>query len=351
MWQRWGFFGVLLLGIGLMLVPKFVLTGRDAAPTGRPAGGRPPLMVRTEKVQPGLLEERLLLTGDLVADDGVSVRAEVSGKIVGIHFEEGSQVRSGQLLLKIRDDDLQAQLRSALKDLELAQIQERRQARLLGSQSTTQEAFDEARVRREKLEAEVDLIRARIDRTEVRAPFDGRIGLRQVSVGALIDPSIVVATLQTTHALKVDFAVPERYLGAIRTGLALQLRVSGVDRAFKATIDAIEPRIDAATRSILCRARIEDAAGLLLPGGFASIELTLSSNPLALLIPTVALIPDLARTTVYVVENGVAMERLVQIGQRTEHQIEIVSGIRTGEEVVIAGLQGLRPGATVQVLN
>jgi membrane fusion protein (multidrug efflux system) len=349
--RRWSVFIVLGGLLAALLVSKLLLSP-SSQPTagGGGGGGRQAAVVRVHAVEPEDVRERIVLNGSLVADEGVLLRAETSGAVVGVHFNEGGCVRRGDLLIKIRDDELQAQRRSAIYDLELASLNERRQERLLQSQSTTQEAFDEARIRRQNVEAQVALIDARIAKTELRAPFDGRIGLRNISPGAMVDTNTVVAALQAVDLLKVDFSVPERYLAEIATGQMISLRVEGVDRTFEGEIIAIEPRIDEVTRTLLCRARVHNDEGVLLPGGFATIELFLRRLDNAMMVPSVAIIPDLERTTLFVATDGRAEERVVRIGLRTADRVQVTEGLRPGDQVIVAGMQGLRNGTAVEVI-
>ncbi|MCC5835451.1 MAG: efflux RND transporter periplasmic adaptor subunit [Opitutales bacterium] len=297
------------------------------------------------------LRDRLVLNATLMAEDRVQLRSEISGRVTGIYFEEGTTAEEGELLLKIRDDDLQAQRKGKQLQMELAEIQLRRQQRLLDNQSTTQEAFDEARIRLETLESELELIDAQIAKTEIRAPFTGRVGLRQISVGTLLDPSTVVTSIQDISKLKVDVAVPERFLSRVREGMSLDLRIDGVDKAYRGEVTAIDPQINVATRTITLRAEIDNSDYQLRPGGFATIELVLSEIEDALLVPATAVIPDLERTTVYVLEDDRAVSREIRTGLRTRERVQVTEGLQPGDRVIVAGIQDLRDGIEVNVLE
>lgn len=333
----------------MLLLPKWIQSAQNNAQHS--AGSRPSAVVRVMEVEPTALNERLRLTGSLMADESVRLRGETSGIITGIFFDDGSRVAAGQLLVKIRDDELQAQRRARMLDIELARIQAERQERLLRSESTTQEAFDEARIRLETMKADLALIDARIAKTEVRAPFDGLIGLRQVSMGAFLETSTVIASLQAIDSIKMDIPIPERFLPRIRVGMEISFRIDGFDEIFSGTIKAIDPRIQESTRTLVCRAIIDNREGKLLPGGFATIDFALNRLNNAIMVPSTAILPDLEVTTVFVVEGDRAVSRQVQTGIRTRDRIQIIEGLSAGEVLIVAGLQGLRDGSPVTVME
>jgi membrane fusion protein (multidrug efflux system) len=214
-----------------------------------------------------------------------------------------------------------------------------------------QDDYDIARSEMLVQDSEVELIRAQIAKTEIRAPFDGVVGLRFVSEGAFVNATTRVATLQQIDRLKVDFAISERYAQRITAGQPVSFRVAGSDRAHAGRVYAIDPRIDASTRTILVRALCDNSEGHLLPGSFASLELTVADIPDALLIPAEAVEPGVDGKLVYVVQDGVAHLRRVQIGKRTAQAVQVVDGLAAGEKIVVSGLQQMGDGVTVNVLE
>lgn len=350
--RRWSLFTFIPVALLVLIVPKWISTATESGSSGGPGqGSRPAPAVRAMTVEPENLRERLVLNGTLQAEDRVQLRSEISGRVTGIYFREGTIAEEGELLVKIRDDELQAQRRAKQTQIELAEIQLRRQQRLLESESTTQEAYDEARIRRRTLQAELELIDAQIDRTEIRAPFTGRIGLRQISVGTLLEQNTVVTSIQDVSKLKVDVAVPERHMPRVREGMSIDLRVDGVDRPYRGSVVAIDPQINVNTRTLTLRAEIDNSEGHLRPGGFATIELVLNEVEDALLVPATAVIPDLERTTVYVLEDDRAVAREVRTGLRTRDRVQITEGLSSGEQVIVAGIQDLRDGIRVNLLE
>jgi membrane fusion protein (multidrug efflux system) len=318
-----------------------------SAPAAR-ARAAAPIKVTTEVVVPAPLAEIVTSTGTLRAAESVELQAEVSGKITAINFVEGARVREGDLLVKLNDADLLARRLAAAYEVALAERREERVAELLKQgfviPDDHDEALNEVNVRR----AEIALTEAQIAKTEIRAPFDGTAGLRYVSEGAFVGATTRIATLQRTDTLKVDFAVPEKYADSIRLGSPIAFSVTGREQKFGGEVYAYDPRIDEQTRTLLIRALCPNPGGVLLPGAFANVELTLRETPDALMVPAEALIPDFEAAFVFVVEDGKAERRQVVTGIRTDSHVQILSGLAPGDVVVTSGLPQLRPGSPVQ---
>jgi membrane fusion protein (multidrug efflux system) len=251
-------------------------------------------------------------------------------------------------LLKTDNTELAAQAARAESRVALARAQAKRQNQLVAAGGTSREALDAAESEVSVLEAEARLARAQFAKTEIRAPFDGIIGLRYVSEGALINPSARIATLQKINPIKVEFTVAERHLDRVQSDALVKISVAGISEPFTGRVYAIEPRIDSATRSLRLRARAENPGARVLPGGFATVEMTLREIPDALLVPASAIISGLNEQQVYVLENGQAQPRKVQTGLRLARQIQILSGIEPGATVITSGQMQLRPGVRVQ---
>jgi len=348
---------ILRIGIPLVLLLGAVLfyRGRTADPApGGPSvptasrGGPAVLPVQTHVAVPRLLEERVTATGTVLAEEAVDVTVESGGKVVAVGFEEGARVARGDVLVRINDAELQAALTRAVHRVELAKVQARRQQQLFDAQGASREALDAALNEQRVLEAEVALIRAQLDKLTVRAPFDGVVGLRQVSEGAYLAPSSRVATLQNLDTLKIEFAIAERHMNRIRPGAEVTFSVAGVPGAFPATVYAIEPKIDLATRTIRLRARAENPDRAILPGAFASVNVALGEIPDALVVPASAIIPGLRDKTLYVIEQGRAQPRTVETGLRLDRDLQIVSGLEPGAVVITSGQLQLRPGLPVE---
>lgn len=345
----------LVLGLVAVAFLAAVIGARSLSPKTSapgPAGGvrSSVLSVYTHTAMQAPLVERITATGTVLADEGVELSAESSGLITELNITEGARVSKGDLLVKINDTELQAELAAARIQLDLARLQSNRQQQLLSSRGASQEAYDlalnELRVR----ESAIALLEARIQKTEIRAPFDGTIGLRYVSPGAYLTPATRVATLQSTAALKIDFTVPERYMDRIAAGGEVSVRVAGLPGAFPGSIYAVEPRIDEATRTLRLRARAANPGNRVIPGAFATVEIALREIPDAILVPAGAIIPGLNEKSVFILEDGKAVQRKVETGLRLASDILILSGLNAGDVVITSGQLQLRPGMAVQAV-
>lgn len=323
--------------------------GRPGAPGGAAA---PALRVRTLAVKGQPFAETITATGTLRAQESVELQVEVSGKIVAINFKEGSPVKKGDLLVKINDAELQATLARSIYRKQILDLKEKRLASLLKDGGVPQQDYDTAVNEVNVLKAEIDLINAQIDKTEVVAPFDGVVGLRFVSEGAFITATsnapTRIATLQAVDNLKVDFSLPEKYAGRVKVGAPITFFIEGTSRKHTGEVYAIEPRVEVATRTILLRALSPNQDRQLLPGSFASVECSLATVPDAILLPAQAVIPGLTDKSVFVVVDGKAVRRSVQLGTRTESQVQIIDGLKFGEAVIVSNIQQLRAGLAVQ---
>ncbi len=338
--------------IGLAIFRSVDSDEPAAAQQGRGGGGGGGgTAVRTIVAKTEVMEDRIFLNGSLIANESVEIRPETGGRVVEIGFEEGALVEEDALLIRIDDRELKSMLASASQRQKFAETEFQRQETLLSSGGATQAIYDSTLNELELAKAEVELITTRLDRMELRAPFPGRVGLRYVSPGALVDSTTVITTLQQTDVLKVDFPVPERYLSTLRVGMAISLGIAGMEEKFQGEVAAIEPRIDQETRTVTLRALVDNKDGALLPGGFASIELVLERSDDAILVPSIALRPGMDRDVLYLVVDGKAEQREVTIGTRTSDRVRIVDGLAPGEEVIVDGVQSVRPGQPVRVFN
>jgi membrane fusion protein, multidrug efflux system len=345
---------VALVGVAGLAVPKIFSGDATLAPKKHHEGARPAAAaaaVSMEVVAPASLIETIASTGTLRAEEGVELQAETNGRIVAITFTEGTAVHRGDILLKLNDADLIATRSRARYRRELAVLKEQRVAQLLKQGVARQEEYDMALNDLHVQEAEIALTEAQIAKTEVRAPFDGVVGLRYVSEGAYVTAATRVATLQRLERLKVDFSVPEKYATRLRVGGAVQLTVAGADRRLDGAIYAIDPRIDATTRTVLVRALAPNREARLFPGAFANVSLTLGKVEDAVLVPAIAVVPGLNAKTVFVVQDGKAQLRTVVTGTRLEDRVQILSGLAPGEVVVTSGVLQLSPGQNVRPLS
>ncbi|MEX2381629.1 MAG: efflux RND transporter periplasmic adaptor subunit [Opitutales bacterium] len=342
-------FSFIALVVSVLLFSQlWTLAGDESAREEEESPASSALNVRLHEVEPSMLEERIVSTGTVRASEEVTLQSEVSGIIRAIHFEEGVAVQRGDLLVKFDHAELQAQLRRARYRKDLAESREARQRSLVEQGGASRDEYEAIVNELNILRAEIELIEVQIEKTELRAPFEGIIGFRNVSEGSYITPSVAIATLQSVDPVKVDFSVPERYLSQIRTGMKIEFRVTGMEDLFEGEVYAFEPRIDSSTRTLSLRAISPNEDHRLLPGAFARIEMIIRENPEAVMIPSIALIPSLNRQEVFVYEDGKAQIREVRSGIRRQDFVEIIEGLDSNDIVITSGLQQMRDGMDVQ---
>lgn len=295
------------------------------------------------------LDDVITSTGTLRANYEIDLSVEESGQIIELHINEGSEVEEGELLLKINDNDLQADLERVESNIEVMEESASRQRQLFERGGATQEEYDAALMQLNNLRAEKAAIEAQIVRTKVVAPFDGMVGLKYVDVGGYVTPSTRIATLRDLSSVKIDFSIPERFAARIQTGSEVRFTVQGTDSTFTGEVFAIEPGIDVRSRSVNIRAISDNSGGFLRSGAFANVEVILESFDEAILIPAVSLIPDMGEYKVMVYEDGVVSERQVETGIRTSDKVQILSGVEPDETVLVNGLLQVRDGMQVRI--
>lgn len=346
--KMWMLLGALAVLIALALPKLNLFKSNDSGNVQVAAASRETgTAVRMLAVQPEKLGDRLVSVGTILPNEEVEVRSEISGKIERIAFQEGRRVPKGELLVKINDAELQAQLLRAQYREALAEQQEQRQRQLFERKLASQEEFNIAVNEWNIAKAEVQLIKTQIAKTEIRAPFDGVIGLRFLSEGSYVTPATRITTLQDNRTVKIDFKVPEKYASAIVSGGKINFRVHESSRNFTGTIYARDTKIDQVSRTLHVLARSPNPEGVLLPGSFANVEVILEEKE-ALLIPAEALIPELKGHRVFVAQAGKAVSREVEIGIRTEERVEVTQGLTAGDTLITSAILQLRPGMAVR---
>ncbi len=342
--------GILIaLAIVVALAAPKLRSTSDAADAHENTAGEPrALRVAVLEVVPERLVEGLSTTGTVRAAEQVELVSEISGKVVEILFREGSRVTAGQLLLKIDDTELQAERERTVFRVELAERREAQRKQLSGEGVISVDEYDIALNQLNVLRSELRVIEAQLLKTEIRAPFAGVVGLRYVSQGSYLSPQKQIATLQDVDPVKIDFSVPEKYASRMRPGGEISFRVKGDERSFTGTIYAVEPSVDADTRSLQLRAESRNPDRALVPGAFADVELVIAEIDDALTVPSIAVIPELGGKKVFVLEDGKAAPRPVTTGIRTDDRVQITSGLAPGERVIVSAIQQLRPGLEVE---
>lgn len=299
-------------------------------------------IIRTEK-----LTDEIVVTGELLPDEEVNLSFETSGQVVEINFKEGSHVKQGQLLAKVNDRKLQAELKRLESQLKLANDRVYRQRTLLQHDAVSQEAYEQVRTELATLQADIDIVKAEIELTELRAPFDGVIGLRQISVGAYASPTTIVSKLTRIIPLKVEFAVPEKYVNEVNPGTGLTFTIDGSLQNYSATVYAKESALDRNTHTLTVRAMYANPNGRLTPGRYASINLKKQEIQDAIAIPSEAIVPEMGKDKVFLYKSGKAQPVDVTVGLRTEDRVQVLRGLNVGDTLITSGTLQLRTGLSV----
>lgn len=341
----------LIPGICLAMATGIAACGDSAKEekTNGASANRPSMKASAVIAEAITTRERIASTGTILADEEVELQSEISGRIDEIFFDEGELVPQGKLLLRLVNDDLRAEVRKLNYELKLQEDRELRQRKLLEIRAVSQEIYDTELNQLNVLRAQQALLEAQLAKTEIRAPFEGNIGLRYVSRGAIVAPGANIATLQKLKPVKIEFTVPERYGRRVELGSQVQFIAAGLRDTLEATVYAREPRVDANSRSLRFRARYPNADGLLLPGGFANVRLKLSEEVDVVELPGKALVPVIKGAMVLVLENGRVAERPVEIANRDAEVVRVLSGLQQGDTVLTSGILQARPGSLVEV--
>ncbi|HVD97600.1 MAG TPA: efflux RND transporter periplasmic adaptor subunit [Cytophagaceae bacterium] len=335
----------------LALIKIFFLMPKKQEGSGGPGGKPMTSPVTGYIVKAETVDNDVASSGTISANEDAELHPEVSGKIASLNFVEGGRISKGTLIVKINDADLQAQLRKLNSQLSLAQEKQDRLKKLFDINGVSQEEYDIAANDVINIKADIDNMMAQIAKTEIRAPFDGVLGLKKVSMGAYVTPSTIITTMQQLDPIKVDFSVPEKYMDKIRKGDKALFTVQGLDGTFSANIYAIDPKIDLATRTIQLRALAPNHDGKIFPGAFARVQLVLAQNKSAIMVPTESIVPILKGQKVYLYKNGKAEERKVETGIRTPTKIEIVKGLEMGDTVVVTGVMSIKQDSQLKLLK
>lgn len=343
--------GGAILALVALALPKIGALQDTTAKNNSAAAPRDPrLSVHLQVLQAEKLGDRLMTVGTVLANEEVEIRSESSGKVEKIFFKEGGRVQKGEALLKINDAELNAQLQRAQSRQAITEEQAERQRQLYAQKLASEQAYKNAENELNIAKAEVQLIQAQIDKTELRAPFAGTIGLRYVSEGSYISPTTRIATLQDYNVVKVDFTIPEKYAAAVKKGDKISFAVTGITKRFSGTVYALEPKVDPATRTLRLRASSPNPEGVLVPGAFANVEIVLQEKQ-TLTIPSFALIPELKGHRVFLYKNGKAESQSVTIGGRTDERVEIAEGLQAGDTLITSGILQLRPSMAVKIVE
>ena len=345
------FIGLLIVGMALFpSIKKKMNADKRAQPREMNRGGnKQPLVVSATILQPQTLNDLFRMKGILLPDEEVDLTFETSGKITKIYFKEGSFVKKGELLAKVNDAPLQAQLKKLEAQLPLAQDRVFRQQTLLAKDAVSQETYQSVLTELETLKADIELVKANIAQTELRAPFDGAIGLRLVSEGAYASPSVVLAKLTKLSPLKIEFSVNEDMVNQIKPGTNLSFTVNNDLKTYHATVYAIESRLDAQTLTFFARALFQNPSGKIKPGQSANVMIQLDEVKDAIVIPSISTIREMGRQIVFIYDKGKAKEVDIKTGLSTASSIQVTDGLSLGDTLLTTGVMQLRDGMPVKI--
>ena len=302
-------------------------------------------------VVPQAISQNIEVPGTLVPFEETEIHPEISGRVTGIYFKEGTNIGRGAMIVKLYDGDLQAQIRKLQVQLSIARQTEQRQGELLKISGISQQDYDLSLLSVRNLQADINILQTSIAKTAIRAPFSGRLGLRNISNGAYITPQTIITTLRQTSQLKLDFTVPERYGTKMQTGRLVYFTVEGNDKSYLAKIIASENDIALDTRSLRVKAIVDKADEQLIAGAFAKVKIILDRNETALMIPTQSVIPQARGKKVLVYRSGIASMETVTTGIRDSSMVEITSGLKAGDTILTTGLLTTKDGSKVQITS
>lgn len=296
-----------------------------------------------------VLNREVQSPGSILPQETTNLQPEVSGRITGIYFKEGSLVSKGTLLVKLNDADLKAQRSKLQVQLKIAEASEKRQKELLAINGTSQQEYDLASLQVSNINADLDLNKVNLDKTEIRAPFPGRIGLRNISLGAYVTPQVVLSNIAQVNTLKIEFNVIDKYAHELKVGKIVRFNTESSPIAYDAKITAFENTLTNDTRQLKVRAEVIKPDSRLAPGSFISVNFGVGTQTPSIMIPAQAVIPQARDKKVILNKNGMASFTTVVTGYRDSSKVEIISGIHIGDTVVTTGLLAIRPGSKINI--
>ncbi|MDH4653895.1 efflux RND transporter periplasmic adaptor subunit [Pseudomonas sp. JS3066] len=308
-------------------------------------------LVEVAEPQRALVRDELVTFGSLRSDESVMIRPEIEGRVASLHFREGEAVKGGELLISLDDAIARAELAQAQANLDLAEKSYERAKMLFARGASNAQAQDESQSQQQAARASLALAQARLEKTQIRAPYDGTLGLRQVSVGDYLSAGQDMVNLEVLDPLKVDFRVPQKAVSQVSIGQLVELSLDAYPgERFRGEIIALNPRLDEVGRSQAIRAQVGNRDHRLKPGQFVKVSVILAERPQALLIPEEAVMPVGQQLFVNLVVDGKVERRQIKIGQRLRGKAEVREGLQGNEQVITAGWQKVSPGLEVRTV-
>lgn len=343
----------LLSVLSILIISLAIISCSDkkkgATPTAGAGAQQQVITADAMIVSASPLSANLEIPGTIMANETTEIHPEVSGRVIQLNIREGTFAGKGTLLAKLYDGDLQAQLKKLEVQLKIAEQTEDRQAQLLKIQGISQQDYDLSLLQVSNLKADIDIVREAVRKTEIRAPFSGKLGLKNISDGAYVTPTTIVTTISQVSQLKIQFNVPEKYGSQLKKGQPISFTVDGSAKTFTANIIATEVMMDENTRSLAIRAIVKNADPALIPGVFAKVRIILDKNENAMLIPTIVVQPQGRKKLVYLYKAGKSVPADITTGVRDSSSVQVLTGLKVGDTVITTGLLFLRPGADVKL--
>lgn len=308
-----------------------------------------PMTVIGYIVKTGAVSEPLQLPGSLLPMEETEIHTEVSGRVVGLYIQEGTSVNKGSLLVKLFDGDLQAQLKKLEVQLQIAQKTEERNNELLKLNGISQQDYDLSFLQVSNIKADIELMKTNISKTEIRAPFSGKIGFRNISTGAYLTPATVITSIRQVNQLKLQFSVPEKYSNKIKPGQLISFSTDGSKKKYIAKVYATESTVNESSRGMNVRCMVQQPDASLVAGAFAKVDMDFAKNDYAILVPSQAILPQARGKKLILYRDGIAKFVDVQTGIRDSANIEIINGVAPGDTIVTTGLLGLKPEAKIKL--
>jgi len=295
------------------------------------------------------VSDKAELPGSIIANEETEIHPEISGRLVYLNINEGKNVSKGTLLARIFDGDLQAQLKKLQVQLAVAEQTVNRMGELRKIDGVSQQEYDLSVLQVNTIRADMEIVRTNITRTEIRAPFGGTLGLKNISAGAYISPATTLTTIRQNSQLKLDFTLPEKFTTSIRIGQLVDFTIEGNPKTYTAKVIAAESGLQENTRSLNIRALVTNNDGKLLPGIFAKVATNFNTNPNGLMVPSQAILPQARGKKVIIYRGGIASFVDVVTGLRDSALVQIISGVNEGDTVITTGLMSLKPDAKISI--
>ncbi len=343
-----------MIGVGIIYLINPTLWGLFAdtsakSETSAPASYNAKIPVSGVIVNPQRVDNKISVTGSIVANESVELKSEISAMVEKIHFKEGTEVRKGELLVTLDDDEITAQLEKMRYTQQLMKEREFRQRSLLDKEAISQEEYDISLTELNTVASDIKILQTKYQKTKIRAPFDGTVGLRYISVGSYLTPNESIVMLFSIDPAKIDFSVPEKYSKKVKVGDEIRFITDAMESPKSGKIYALEPQVDIETRTLRMRALSPNPDRSLLPGQFAKVELIFSTLEEALMVPSEAVIPELGGYKIYVSRSGTVESKVVEVGIRTESQVQVISGLQPQDTIITSGILQIRPGSSVDL--